>query len=377
MKPDRSHLLGSAPRIPAVCEGPGIPGLVSVLIPTFNRAYIVCRAIESVLAQTYRNFEVIVVDDGSTDDTREQLARFGDAIRYIYQPNAGLAAARNTGLAAARGEFIALQDSDDLWLPWKLEGQLAVMAVNPQIGLCWTDLTAVDPTAKVVRDRNLRPAYAVYERIRLEEHLDHTGMLRDAWADCPEALKDTRYHFGDIFSAMFLGNLVHPPVALMRRSHVAKAGGLDLCFAWTCEDYEFFWRVSAHCLGALVDATAMLYRVEAADQLTQPGLMVYMARGNLQACRDRLKRGRREVKLPRAVIREHLANAHTWLASEELEAKQGRWTTAVTSLFCALLLKPSTKSVLRLITTLLLPGPLWKFANHLRQRLSRLKTAGA
>ena len=293
MKPDPSKLLGRPPMIPAVCAGPGIPGLVSVMIPTYNRAYIICGAIDSVLAQTYKNFEVIVIDDGSTDNTRELLARYGDAIRYIHQPNAGLAAARNTGLAAARGEFVAFQDSDDLWLPWKLEGQMAVMAVDERIGLCWTDLTAVNPSGQVIRERNLRPAYSVYQRIRFEDHFNTSGMLRDVWNGCPEALRDTRYHFGEIYSAMFLGNLVHPPVSVMRRSHVAKAGGLDGCYARTCEDYEFFWRVSAHGLGALVDAPGMLYRVEAGDQLTHPEMMVYLARGNLQAVRDRMKSGAR------------------------------------------------------------------------------------
>ena len=272
--------------IPAVCAGPGIPGLVSVLIPTYNRAYIICSAIDSVLAQTYKKIEVVVVDDGSTDNTRELLARYGDAVRYIYQPNAGLAAARNTGLAAARGEFIALQDSDDLWLPWKIEGQMAVMALDQRIGLCWTDLTAVNPKGEVVRERNLRPAYDVYSRIRFADHFDTSGMLHDAWQGCPEALRDTRYHFGDVYSAMFLGNLVHPPTALMRRTHVAKAGGLDGTYARTCEDYEFFWRVSAHGLGALVDAPGMLYRVEAGDQLTHPGMMVYLARGNAGGTRS-------------------------------------------------------------------------------------------
>ena len=363
--------------IPAVCAGPGIPGLVSVLIPTYNRAYIICSAIDSVLAQTYKNIEVVVVDDGSTDNTRELLARYGDAVRYIYQPNAGLAAARNTGLAAARGEFIALQDSDDLWLPWKIEGQMAVMALDERIGLCWTDLTAVNPKGEVVRERNLRPAYDVYNRIRFEDHFDTSGMLHDVWKDCPEALRDTRYHFGDVYSAMFLGNLVHPPTALMRRTHVAKAGGLDGTYARTCEDYEFFWRVSAHGLGALVDAPGMLYRVEAGDQLTHPGMMVYLARGNLQAVRDRLKHGRKEIRLPDEAKRDHLVGAYQWLASEELQGKNGRWSSAVACLARALVLKPSANSAFRLLTATLLPGRLWKLASDLRQRLKRHTLARA
>jgi glycosyltransferase involved in cell wall biosynthesis len=101
--------------------------LVSVVIPTYNRARLVCSAVESVLAQTWPTVEIIVVDDGSTDHTLEALARFGDRIRVVSQGNAGPAAARNRGACVARGEFIAFQDSDDLWDPSKLEIQVRLL----------------------------------------------------------------------------------------------------------------------------------------------------------------------------------------------------------------------------------------------------------
>jgi glycosyltransferase involved in cell wall biosynthesis len=109
--------------------------LVSVVIPTYNYGHFVTGAVDSVLAQTYRDLEVIVVDDGSTDDTRERLKPYGDRIRYIYQPNQGLPAARNTGIRAARGELIALLDSDDQWHPRKLEVQMMYLARRPETGL--------------------------------------------------------------------------------------------------------------------------------------------------------------------------------------------------------------------------------------------------
>lgn len=101
--------------------------LVSAIIPTYNRGYIVDRAIESVLNQTYENIEVIVVDDGSTDNTQEKLKEYGDRIRVVYHRNSGPAAARNRGIEASRGEIIAFLDSDDVWLPTKLERQVSLL----------------------------------------------------------------------------------------------------------------------------------------------------------------------------------------------------------------------------------------------------------
>jgi glycosyltransferase involved in cell wall biosynthesis len=112
---------------------------VSVIIPTYNRVKLVTKAIDSVLAQTYKDYEIIVVDDGSTDDTGKLLAeRYETRIRYIYKANSGCAAARNSGVNASRSELIALLDSDDIWLPKKLELQLPLMS-NPDVVLSYTN----------------------------------------------------------------------------------------------------------------------------------------------------------------------------------------------------------------------------------------------
>lgn len=107
--------------------------VVSVIIPTYNRAHCVGEAIESVLNQTFRDFEVIVVDDGSTDNTPEVLAAFGNRIRVIGQENSGVSAARNAGIKAARGNWVAFLDSDDIWEPDKLSVQMRDVAAHPQV----------------------------------------------------------------------------------------------------------------------------------------------------------------------------------------------------------------------------------------------------
>ncbi|HTI51433.1 MAG TPA: glycosyltransferase family 2 protein [Planctomycetaceae bacterium] len=112
---------------------------VSVIIPTYNRASLVCAAIESVLGQGYPNLEVLVIDDGSTDDTAQVVARFGTPVRYVRQSNAGAASARNRGIELATGELVAFLDSDDLFLPGKLKEQVQCFQQQPALVLvyCW------------------------------------------------------------------------------------------------------------------------------------------------------------------------------------------------------------------------------------------------
>ena len=113
---------------------------VSVIIPTYNRGSLVTAAIESALAQTFTDFELIVVDDGSTDDTAIRLQPYMDRVRYIHQPNSGASAAQNAGLHSAVGEWVAVLASDDAWHPKKLQMQLeAIEALGKQFGACFTD----------------------------------------------------------------------------------------------------------------------------------------------------------------------------------------------------------------------------------------------
>ena len=109
--------------------------LVSAVIPAYNYGHFVTEAVKSALNQTYPNVEVIVVDDGSTDGTADILKPFDSRIRYLYQANKGLSAARNTGIRAARGEWVAFLDADDLWHPSKTETQLKAISRDSRIGL--------------------------------------------------------------------------------------------------------------------------------------------------------------------------------------------------------------------------------------------------
>lgn len=124
---------------------------VSAIIPTYNRRELVVRAIDSALAQTHPIDEIIVIDDGSSDGTGSALrARYGERIRYVWQANAGVSAARNHGLRLAQGRYLALLDSDDEWLPEKTERQIALLRAHPDFGMVLCDVQCVDSTGATI-----------------------------------------------------------------------------------------------------------------------------------------------------------------------------------------------------------------------------------
>lgn len=126
---------------------------VSVVIPTYNRAYIIRDALESALVQTYRNFEIIIVDDGSSDNTREIVESYrSDKIRYVrHEKNRGCSAACNTGIAEATGDLVGFLDSDDCWMPEYLERQIGFFSRHPEVSAVFTDV-------QIVGDRETIPS---------------------------------------------------------------------------------------------------------------------------------------------------------------------------------------------------------------------------
>ncbi len=117
---------------------------VSVIIPLYNAAATIARAIDSVLAQTFTDYEIVCVDDGSTDDSGAMLAKYGERVRVVPQQNRGTSAARNLGVRASGGEYLAFLDADDIWRADKLERTVAALDENPECVLAYSDLTSFD-----------------------------------------------------------------------------------------------------------------------------------------------------------------------------------------------------------------------------------------
>lgn len=353
---------------PLVCDSPARPGLVSVVIPTFNRAAIVGRAIESALAQSYRDIEVIVVDDGSTDGTREVVARYGSRVRYSFQTNAGVSAARNTAMRMATGEFVAFLDSDDVWKPWRVEAQVAALAQHPQVGLAWTDMTAVDDRGTVIDERHLRVMYAAHNRVDVDVRMRQVGTLGSLSANVPAELQGASVRIGTLFSEILLGNLLHTSTVLVRRAWIERVGGFDPTFARAGEDYEFYVRLCSVGPVAFIDAPSILYCVGAPDQLTRPSMLLEIARNNLRAIKKWLPYAKSHVRLPAAATRARFADSYAWLAEAELDA--GNRLAAARNAILSLMRKPRMDHRALLFMRCALPGVLTNLLRAMRAQIA-------
>ena len=213
--------------------------LVSVVIPAWNCSRWIDEALESVYSQTYRNLEIVVVDDGSTDDTAQILGRHGDRIRYFHQPNAGTGAARNAGVAQARGELIAFLDNDDVWMPEKLERQVRALQGWPQCGLVFADGRRFNEAG--VRPESLLPS-------RLEPWMD----------EC--RTEDPEVFVGSLAREFYFGCPISSASAVLaRRSVIVAVGGFDEGLTIT-DDYDLWLRIARECPVIMLRTCLYLWR---------------------------------------------------------------------------------------------------------------------
>lgn len=292
--------------------------LVSVVVPTYNRAYCICRTIDSIREQTHQNWEILLVDDGSTDDTAALIkSTYGDnpRIRYIHQQNAGVSAARNTGIRASRGDFVALLDSDDQWKPWKLETQLACFRAFPDVGMVWTNFEAVDNSGKVVNERHLTTMYDAHAFFGSFENLFGNSVpLSDILHTVGGAEPGTRVYVGNIYTQMLRGNLVHTSTVMLSRDRIDKVREFDESLKLSGEDYDFHFRTCKWGDVCFVDASSTVYQVDFSDRLTRYKLQI--AQNFLKTVEKAIDREQGTSAFPTPMISEVLAEAHAWIAEE-------------------------------------------------------------
>jgi GT2 family glycosyltransferase len=206
--------------------------VVTVVIPTFNRWPLVGEAVESVFTQSYSDFELIVVDDGSTDETQKELAKFRSRLRFFLKAREGVAAARNFGVSRAVGRYVAFLDSDDLWRPKKLEMQTAFMEKNPAVQICQTEEIWLRHGVRVnPKSRHQKPS-------------------------------------GDIFVRSLELCLVSPSAVMMTKELFSRFGGFDERFP-VCEDYDLWLRIAVEHPVPLIPEALVIKRGGHPDQLSR------------------------------------------------------------------------------------------------------------
>ena len=205
---------------------------VSVIIPAFNRAWCLRETLQSVLDQTFKNFEVIVVDDGSTDGTPDLLHEFPQIRVHRWEDNRGVSAARNRGIAMARGEWICFLDSDDRWVKNKLQVQVDWMQAHPDCQSCYTDEIWIRNGARV-NPRNKHRKYS-----------------------------------GDIFRQCLPLCIISPSSIMMRASVLETIGGFDTDLA-ACEDYDLWLRLASRYPVEFIPEQLIIKTGGHADQLSR------------------------------------------------------------------------------------------------------------
>ena len=217
---------------------------VSIIVPTYNRADLVGRAIRSVVQQTFSDWELIVVDDGSTDETPDVIASYrqelGERLVYLARSQGGGSAARNTGIDRAHGEFVAFLDSDDEYLPTKLARQLELFDLEPSLGFVYSDYSFVD--------------------LEGVEHRSAFGECHPVAREVPNDRVGHNLHVctGDLTDSMLRGYFVSTIVGMVRR----RVLGEDVRFLegqWYSEEWLFYLEVARQCRGGFVNEPLCLH----------------------------------------------------------------------------------------------------------------------
>lgn len=195
---------------------------VSVIIPVYNAEKFISKTIDSVIAQTFSDWEIIAVDDGSVDRSPQILKKYSEKmpkkIKVITQKNKGVSIARNKAISAAKGEFIACLDQDDLWLPTKLEEQIRVLESNGEVGMVYCDSYVIDENGKIIKKSVM-------------ESILSRSFIR------PKKFR------GDIFDELFCVNFISLETVVVRKSVLKKVGLFNPKFK-IAEDYDLFLRIA-------------------------------------------------------------------------------------------------------------------------------------
>lgn len=282
---------------------------ISVIIPTYNCATYLPDAIQSILDQSRTDVEIVVVDDGSTDNTPDAVASFNGDIVYHRQSNAGVSVARNTGIDLSRGDYIAFLDADDRWYPDKLAVQLEILERSPGIAGVFSDFSLADQDGKIQKDRYIKEEYSVFRTFGLD-----WDSIFPASIPCDSAAA----YGGDIFPSLFRGNFIKTSSLLLRRSAALSVGGFTPNRT-TQEDYEYFLKLASQYPLAYADRP-LLFKRRRPGQLTSPERLEEILRVSLDVVEEFSDTAAQ--RLGREIVDRRMSNKYRDLASHYFKKGQ-------------------------------------------------------
>jgi hypothetical protein len=207
---------------------------------------------------------------------------------------------------------VALLDSDDIWMPWKAQAQVACLERLPDAGMIWTEMEAIDADGSVFSRRYLRTMYSAYRWFSTEDLFDRAVPASEVLPGVSELAHGTLYG-GDIFSQMVMGNLVHTSTVMLRRERLARVRGFDEDLKPSGEDYDFHLRTCREGPVAFLDVPAIQYQRGMPDRLTRPEYAIHVSSNFLRTIERLLERDRDRIKLPGEMINAVRAEAHMWV----------------------------------------------------------------
>ncbi len=239
---------------------------ISVVMPTHNRAHLISRAVTSCLEQLDERDELIIIDDGSTDETGRVVGQFGNRVKYIKTPNHGAGAARNRGIREAKNPLIAFLDSDDEWLPGKVKIQRAFMQAMPDILFCFSNFSFKEAEALGGNEKQFVLVTWTKDE-RSWDDIIGVGKPISSVITLPTGVNDFKFHVGDMYLLELRNNYISVITLMVRREEAGDA----LRFAEdtpTYEDWEFFGRITREGKGAYLDIETACQHSHGGTRLT-------------------------------------------------------------------------------------------------------------
>ena len=336
---------------------------MSVIIPCYNSANYISMAIQSVLQQSYSDLEILVVDDGSTDTTGEIVGGYADSrIRYVFQKNAGVSAARNKGIREASGEFIAFLDADDIWFNDKLAWQIQCMKQTPQVSVVFSDFAASDFNNAMIES---------YYKQAFNFFREYSFGLSDIYRNKATIHlfdEDVEVYWDDVFQYLIFGNFILPSTVLMRKSVISRAGLFDEKYR-VAEDTEFFLRVAKNHVLAFINKPLLIYRLPDDTHLSGKANIERLIKNNIKILMSHLSSPdsvTHRTKIKRAIGKCYYRLSYYYLSV--LEFKNCRASARQAILFDA----RQFKSYLSFICSFL-PNTVIRTLGHIKSKLTGIQ----